>query len=75
MRVFEDRDPEKQDDGDKLVFALAGLARVATEHLKSGLNPVRGWTDDYPDRLLEEIDFWRAKIAALRTDLETPHDQ
>jgi len=66
MQSFEDRMPDTWDDGDRMTFALAGLSTTVAAALKESLGPVRGWTDDYPERLLAQIDYWRDQIVALK---------
>ena len=67
MPNFEDRSYDDWDDADKMAFALAGLANVTTRALHQGLCPgPRGWTSDYPEQLLKDLDHWTAKIRELK---------
>ena len=68
MPYFDERNYDDWDDADKMAFALAGLSNVATRALHEGLCPgPRGWTSDYPERLLKDLDFWTDKIRELKT--------
>lgn len=69
MVILEDRMPSDWDLGDKLTFALAGLAGLAADRVKQSLNPVRGFTDDYPTRLLADIDFWVDQIREVEKEV------
>lgn len=66
MQTFENKPIDEWNDHDKLTFALAGLANVTTGALKDNLNPPYGWTDLYPERLLNDINFWVDKIYELK---------
>lgn len=69
MVRLKNREVADWDAGDRLTFALAGLAREAAEATKDNLNPIRGFTDDYPTRLLERLDFWMEHIRAVEREV------
>jgi hypothetical protein len=71
MQSLDDRPFEDWDLGDRLTFALAGLARVASEGVKDSLNPCRGFVDNYPTVLLAQIDFWRDDIVKIQAEIES----
>ena len=71
MVNLPDRMPDDWDVGDKLTFALAGLSMLAAERTKGMMNPVRGFTDDYPTRLLADIDFWVVQIREVEKEVIT----
>lgn len=71
MVNLPDRMPDDWDVGDKLTFALAGLSMLAAERTKGMMNPVRGFTDDYPTRLLADIDFWVDQIREVEKEVIT----
>lgn len=66
MQTFENKPVDEWNDHDKMTFALAGITRIAASALKENLNPPYGWTDDYPERLLIEIEHWVDKIRELK---------
>ena len=69
MQFLENREVENWDMGDRLTFALAGLARVSSEAVKDSLNPIRGFVDDYPTRLLDQIDHWVKDIREIEAEI------
>jgi hypothetical protein len=66
MQTFENKPVDRWNDHDKMTFALAGIMRVAADALKTNLNPPYGWTDDYPERLLKDLEFWTDKIHEMK---------
>lgn len=66
MQNFESKPADEWNAHDRLIFALAGLSNIATSALKENLNPPYGWTDDYPDRLLDQLEFWIENIRKIR---------
>jgi len=71
MVNLENRELENWDVGDRLTFALAGLAGEAAAATKENLNPIRGFTDDYPERLLERLDFWMEYIRKVNIEVQS----
>ena len=69
MQSLEERPVEDWDLGDRLTFALAGLARLSSEAVKDSLNPSRGFVDNYPTVILETIDFWRDQIVEIQSEI------
>lgn len=69
MVSLKNRMPEDWDAGDRLTFALAGLSGLAADRTKGMMNPVRGFTDDYPTRLLADIDFWVDQIRDVEKEI------
>lgn len=70
MVSLENRMPENWDAGDRLAFAIAGVSHVAAVATKGMLNPVRGFTDDYPTRLLQDLDFWIDQIRQVEKEVK-----
>ena len=70
MVSLEDREVEAWDLDDRLTFALAGLTREAAIATKEGLAPIRGFTNAYPARLLERLDFWMEYIREVQKEVE-----
>jgi hypothetical protein len=66
MKMFESKPADQWNDHDKMTFALAGLMTTASIALKDNLNPPYGWTDDYPERLLCDLDLWMDEIRELK---------
>jgi len=69
MVKLENREVSDWDAGDRLTFALAGLAREAADATKENLGPIRGFTDDYPTRILERLDFWMGLIREVEKEV------
>ena len=69
MQFLENREIKNWDMGDRLTFALAGLARVSSEAVKDSLNPIRSFVDDYPTRLLEQIEHWTNQIREIEAEI------
>lgn len=69
MQSLENREVDNWDIGDRLTFALAGISRVSAEAVKDSLNPIRGFVDDYPTRLLEQLDFWSDQIREIESEI------
>lgn len=67
MKTFDNKPVDQWHDHDKMIFALAGISRVAADALKENLNPPYGWADDYPERLESSLLFWLNKITELKT--------
>lgn len=71
----ESRNMDDMDEVDRMNFALAGIARVASTALKDGLASPRGYVSSFPQKILDDIEYWLGDIRKLADEAspDSPH--